>query len=73
MVALLAVLSLLLAFFGAVNFTSATIGVGIVCLACVVMMLARIVQAHSHEKARLNASPVSPAVTQPPAVSPALE
>lgn len=47
---LLVVVAVFLALFGAANLTPATIGVGVICLACFVGILARIVQASAHQQ-----------------------
>ena len=48
----LTILSIPVAFFGAILTSQATHGVGLICLACYIGILARIGQAAAHEKAK---------------------
>ena len=64
MVALLVVLSVLLAVVGAVSLSQATMGVGVICLGVAFGVWARIAQAAEHRKEDLKRASSAAAATQ---------
>jgi len=60
---LLVIVALGLALVGFASLTQATLGVGIICAACLLMIWARIVQAHEHRLQDRPAPAASPAVS----------